>query len=72
MQEWELEGEFLFFLGKEVTLLLGLLDQILDRPVIISVTAFLDALNWLFHILALSPFISLNNRLLASQHTPQK
>ncbi len=65
-------SEFLLFLGKEVTLLLCLLDQILYRPVIISLTAFLDVLNWLFCISALSPFMSLNNRLLAMQHTRQK
>lgn len=65
IQGWELGAKFLLFLGKEVTLLLGLLDQILYRPVIISVTAFLDVLNWLFHISALSPFTSQNNRLLA-------
>lgn len=58
------EHKFPSFLGQEVTLLLCCMDLILHRAVIISVTAFLDVLNWLFHILALSPFVSLNNRLL--------
>lgn len=44
-----------FIFRGEVTLLFGLVDQIQRRPVIASVTAFLDVVNWPFHIPALSP-----------------